>query len=228
MAAYQRTALVMALPLPRVRPTAISRVLPAWTSSARVGSRSIHIRLDRLSSISTARCASPFQPRLSRCSIRPYSSSSTYTAREISPDEYNTHSDGFLNHLLEQLEEAQESRPDLEIDYSVRIHFISQLLALVLCSVLVLLLTPLFHTSDSCYTLQSGVMTIEIASVGTYVINKQPPNKQIWLSSPLSGPKRYDWAAKQAGASDSRPEWIYLRDESSLRELLQREIGIEL
>uniref|UniRef100_A0A4W5KXX6 Frataxin n=1 Tax=Hucho hucho TaxID=62062 RepID=A0A4W5KXX6_9TELE len=28
---------------------------------------------------------------------------------------------------------------------------------------------------------------------GTYVINKQTPNKQIWLSSPTSGPKRYDW-----------------------------------
>ena len=29
-------------------------------------------------------------------------------------------------------------------------------------------------------------------NVGTYVINKQTPNKQIWLSSPISGPKRYD------------------------------------
>nr|XP_023857868.1 frataxin, mitochondrial [Salvelinus alpinus] len=28
---------------------------------------------------------------------------------------------------------------------------------------------------------------------GTYVINKQTPNKQIWLSSPTSEPKRCDW-----------------------------------
>jgi len=32
----------------------------------------------------------------------------------------------------------------------------------------------------------SGVMTIRMGNDrGTYVINKQPPNKQIWLSSPL-------------------------------------------
>ena len=29
--------------------------------------------------------------------------------------------------------------------------------------------------------------------LGTYVINKQSPNRQIWLSSPVSGPKRYDF-----------------------------------
>lgn len=31
---------------------------------------------------------------------------------------------------------------------------------------------------------QSGVLTLKLADKGTYVINKQPPNKQIWLSSP--------------------------------------------
>ena len=36
---------------------------------------------------------------------------------------------------------------------------------------------------------QSGVLTVSLgASAGTYVINKQTPNKQIWLSSPT----RYD------------------------------------
>lgn len=32
---------------------------------------------------------------------------------------------------------------------------------------------------------QSGVLTLKLGLHGTYVINKQPPNKQIWLSSPL-------------------------------------------
>lgn len=37
-----------------------------------------------------------------------------------------------------------------------------------------------------------GVVTVKIGlETGTYVINKQTPNQQIWLSSPLSGPKRY-------------------------------------
>lgn len=33
--------------------------------------------------------------------------------------------------------------------------------------------------------LSQGVMTLQLKS-GTYVINKQPPNLQIWLSSPVS------------------------------------------
>jgi len=32
--------------------------------------------------------------------------------------------------------------------------------------------------------LQSGVLTVKLGDHGTYVINKQTPNKQIWLSSP--------------------------------------------
>ncbi|KAG9295215.1 hypothetical protein G9A89_006196 [Geosiphon pyriformis] len=39
----------------------------------------------------------------------------------------------------------------------------------------------------------SGVLTLRCGVTGTYVVNKQPPNKQIWLSSPVSGPKRYDY-----------------------------------
>uniref|UniRef100_A0A0N4WWH1 ferroxidase n=1 Tax=Haemonchus placei TaxID=6290 RepID=A0A0N4WWH1_HAEPC len=38
-----------------------------------------------------------------------------------------------------------------------------------------------------------GVLTVVISKeIGTYVINKQSPNRQLWLSSPISGPKRYD------------------------------------
>ncbi|KAJ8292261.1 Frataxin, mitochondrial [Rhodotorula toruloides] len=33
----------------------------------------------------------------------------------------------------------------------------------------------------------SGVLTVKLGDRGTYVINKQPPNKQIWLSSPIRG-----------------------------------------
>jgi frataxin-like iron-binding protein CyaY len=32
---------------------------------------------------------------------------------------------------------------------------------------------------------QAGVLTVRLGE-DSYVINKQPPNKQIWLSSPLS------------------------------------------
>lgn len=67
---------------------------------------------------------------------------------------------------------------------------------------------------------------------GTYVINKQPPNKQIWLSSPLSGPKRYDYVVTSEGQESKQDTatggWVYLRDGSSLSELLQEETGINL
>ena len=37
-----------------------------------------------------------------------------------------------------------------------------------------------------------GVLTLLVGSCGTFVLNKQSPNKQIWLSSPVSGPLRYN------------------------------------
>ncbi|KAI4599146.1 Mitochondrial chaperone Frataxin [Pestalotiopsis sp. 9143b] len=77
----------------------------------------------------------------------------------------------------------------------------------------------------------AGVMNIKYPH-GTYVINKQPPNKQIWLSSPLSGPKRYDYVVTSEGQESKQDTatggWVYLRDGSSLSELLQEETGINL
>jgi len=76
-------------------------------------------------------------------------------------------------------------------------------------------------------------MTITEPKVGTYVINKQPPNKQIWLSSPLSGPKRYDWlvageSMNQKEGAAIAGEWIYLRDGTSLTDLLKRELQVDM
>ncbi|KAK6179107.1 hypothetical protein SNE40_011539 [Patella caerulea] len=63
----------------------------------------------------------------------------------------------------------------------------------------------------------SGVLTIKFGEkYGTYVINKQSPNKQIWLSSPLSGPKRYDYVNGQ---------WVYKHDGQSLHDLLSDELS---
>lgn len=78
----------------------------------------------------------------------------------------------------------------------------------------------------------AGVMTIIHPDIGTYVINKQPPNKQIWLSSPISGPKRYDYVlygegqAQKAGTATG--DWVYLRDGSTLTELFLGELGVDL
>ena len=75
-------------------------------------------------------------------------------------------------------------------------------------------------------------MTIRVPDKGTYVLNKQPPNKQIWLSSPISGPKRYDWCVigdgqhDKEGTADGR--WVYSRDGSTLDQLILEEMGIDL
>ncbi|KOS45498.1 hypothetical protein ACN38_g3586 [Penicillium nordicum] len=81
----------------------------------------------------------------------------------------------------------------------------------------------------------AGVLNISVPALGTYVLNKQPPNKQIWLSSPISGPKRYDWIVEgdyMHEKQDSRPfangQWIYLRDGSNLTELLNSELTLRL
>jgi len=68
----------------------------------------------------------------------------------------------------------------------------------------------------------SGVLTVKLPNgKGTYVINKQPPNKQIWLSSPTSGPKRYDY-------TEDGQAWFYNRDGSRMMELLETELTEKL
>ncbi|KAJ2601362.1 Mitochondrial matrix iron chaperone [Coemansia sp. RSA 1722] len=64
----------------------------------------------------------------------------------------------------------------------------------------------------------SGVLTLRLGVHGTYVINKQPPNKQIWLSSPISGPERYDY-------DETNNAWFCRHKDESLGALLNQEIS---
>ena len=70
-------------------------------------------------------------------------------------------------------------------------------------------------------TLADGVLTVKLAEFGTYVVNKQTPNKQIWLSSPISGPARYDLVS----SGDEVGSWVYKHTGETLHNLLDREIG---
>ncbi|XP_055914245.1 frataxin homolog, mitochondrial [Eupeodes corollae] len=70
-------------------------------------------------------------------------------------------------------------------------------------------------------TYGDGVLTVCLGDEhGTYVINRQSPNKQIWLSSPTSGPKRYDFV----GPHKDKGKWIYKHTGETLHDLLQKEI----
>ncbi|KAL4887080.1 Frataxin [Aspergillus karnatakaensis] len=112
---------------------------------------------------------------------------------------FHEYSEHYLDLLLEEIEAAQEDGSDIEAEYS------------------------------------AGVLNVSVPGVGTYVLNKQPPNKQIWLSSPISGPKRYDWVMEgdqMHEKQDTRPfvngQWICLRDDSNLTDLLNEELGLDL
>ncbi|KAI9365420.1 hypothetical protein DFJ73DRAFT_654388 [Zopfochytrium polystomum] len=84
----------------------------------------------------------------------------------------------------------------------------------------------------------SGVLTLKTGPRGTYVINKQPPNKQIWFSSPIrqamllfevprptdtptaslafSGPRRFE--LREGGWRDPRTDVL-------LEDILARELS---
>jgi frataxin len=137
------------------------------------------------------------------------------TPANITDAEYHTIADEYLDRLLSRLEEIQDEREEVDVEYSVRYQL------------------PSSVRSTHADGLQSGVMTATFGQdVGTYVINKQPPNKQIWLSSPKSGPKRYDYVIVGEGQNDKQDTatgaWVYLRDGSTLDELLDKELGIDL
>jgi len=73
-----------------------------------------------------------------------------------------------------------------------------------------------FASKDADVSYSSGVLTVVLGEgKGIYVINKQSPNKQIWLSSPVSGPKRYDFI---------NGRWIYKHDGMAMHDLLTKEI----
>ncbi len=60
------------------------------------------------------------------------------------------------------------------------------------------------------------MLNIEIRNKKFYVLNKQTPNKQIWLSSPISGPSRFEYEGKQ---------WVNNRTKEDLLEILNREFS---
>ena len=67
------------------------------------------------------------------------------------------------------------------------------------------------HAMDIEYA--SGVLNVTVGALGTFVLTKQTPNLQIWLSSPVSGPLRYDFGPDAA-------TWVNSRDGHALFPLL--------
>ena len=47
---------------------------------------------------------------------------------------------------------------------------------------------------------------------GSWVLNKQGPNKQIWLSSPFTGPRRFDYDFTSNRWVDHRDGQVFLQN----------------
>jgi frataxin len=68
------------------------------------------------------------------------------------------------------------------------------------------------------------VVNIEMRGKKFYVLNKQTPNRQIWLSSPVSGPSRFEFEAGENG-SNNEGRWKQNRTKEDLLELLSKEFN---
>jgi frataxin len=88
-------------------------------------------------------------------------------------------------------------------------------------------------------SMSQGVLKLDLGKkVGIWVINKQTPNRQLWWSSPISGPKRYEYAHhvvdercdeifnKQVSTCsiEYASKWFNTKDKSPLMTLLRDEI----
>jgi frataxin len=62
-----------------------------------------------------------------------------------------------------------------------------------------------------------GILTVELEEGGVYLINKHLPNRQIWLSSPVSGAWHFAWD-EDGGA------WRATKGGERLEDLLGRDL----
>ncbi|SAM84275.1 related to YFH1-mitochondrial matrix iron chaperone [Ustilago bromivora] len=179
--------------------SAAARSIPArsLTSTQKVQSRQSPSILTKLSAAPTRSFS------VSRSVAHP---TAKYTASPLADSEYHKLSNHVLDSLTETLETVLEEADIETLEEQAR----AQNKAATRGS----------SASEWDIECASGVMNLRCGVHGTWVINKQPPNKQIWLSSPKSGPKRFDYDA------DSKA-WFCLKEgeTSTLHELLQNELS---
>ncbi len=66
--------------------------------------------------------------------------------------------------------------------------------------------------------LEGGILNIELDDGRVFIINKHSPNRQIWLSSPLSGAHHFSF-------DQGSGEWVSTRDSGQLLNLLEDELS---
>ena len=68
--------------------------------------------------------------------------------------------------------------------------------------------------------LEGGILTIRLDAGGIYVVNKQAPNRQIWLASPASGAWHFDFRDGPGKAG----RWVATKGGATLSALLAGEL----
>jgi frataxin len=222
-------------------------LLSASRNAARISSRSAAQRSTQsfnafIVSAPKVAVLSPSRSRLYHASSRRYgmipgsekpeapkTATTSLEPANIEIEEFHKLADEYLDTLIAKLEQLQEEREEVDVEYSVcslppRTHRVGLAARKASCDIIERIINE--------YVEQAGVLTLSHPPAGTYVLNKQPPNKQIWLSSPISGPKRYDWVVVGDGQHEkgggALGQWIYLRDGTSLTTVLRKELGINL
>ena len=65
----------------------------------------------------------------------------------------------------------------------------------------------------------SGVLNIDFGpKIGVWVLNKQAPNRELWLSSPISGPYHFQYDRQGT-------KWVSRKDGKCLFDVLQSEFS---
>jgi frataxin len=85
---------------------------------------------------------------------------------------------------------------------------------------------------DDCdITLSQGVLNVSLGDEypgKSWVINKQTPNRQIWWSSPLSGPRRYEFEGLVSQMDTTLPASTYWRCTKDRKEDLWNKMKEEI
>ena len=81
------------------------------------------------------------------------------------------------------------------------------------------------HNLDVSY--HSGVLSIKSDRAGVWVLNQYAVTRQVWLSSPISGPSKYNWhRQKERKGGQGRGVWCSERDDGKqLQPLLEAEFS---
>ncbi|KAJ5605683.1 hypothetical protein N7510_008464 [Penicillium lagena] len=227
MRPLRTTTLTPTSALSALLPRSSRAIRPSSATPLRANSRALHV--------SAVRCKG-IQPDSSDPKPPPVAGSAAHVTEPtpLSAEEYQEYSEHYFNVLLGELEKSQEEGSDVEAEYSVcllHFNFLSFSSSKTERNMKLENQEKLTYRNHK----QAGVLNITVPAIGTFVLNKQPPNKQIWLSSPISGPKRYDWIVggdRMHEKQESRPfisgQWVYLRDGSNLTDLLNSELTLNL